>query len=77
MECAESGEGESRDIPEPAAGWTAGGFLPNSRQIKRERSYFSSRFQAGERKKKEKVLGTRQWNNGEKERSLEGKKGTG
>lgn len=54
MECAESGEGESRDIPEPAAGWTAGGggFLPNGRQIKRETSYFSSRFQAGEREKK-------------------------
>lgn len=56
MECVESGEGESRDIPEPAAGWTAGGFLPNSRQIKRERSYFSSRFQAGERKKKRRFL---------------------
>lgn len=29
MKCAETREGESQDIPEPAAGWT-GEFLPNA-----------------------------------------------
>lgn len=37
MECAESGEGESRDIPEPAAGWTAGGGILTERPTNKTR----------------------------------------
>lgn len=51
-------ERESRGtfLSQLRVGRRGGGFLPNGRQIKRETSYFSSRFQAGEREKERRFL---------------------